>query len=131
MPQYPIYVPMLSQAAQDCIGRIHPDGQEAFDILEREGFETNSYIDLFDGGPTLYARTSSIRSIAQSQAGTVQTGSPIDARGSYLVSNDSLKDYRAIVAELDYSAGQPIALSAEMCAALNVTDASAIRLIAL
>ena len=57
MPQYPIYVPMLPQAAQDCIGRIHPDGQEAFDILEREGFETNSYIDLFDGGPTLYART--------------------------------------------------------------------------
>ena len=57
MPQYPIYVPMLPQAAQDCIGRIHPDGQEAFDILEREGFQTNSYVDLFDGGPTLYART--------------------------------------------------------------------------
>ena len=32
MPQYPIYVPMLPQAAQDCIGRIHPDGQEAFDL---------------------------------------------------------------------------------------------------
>ena len=41
MPQYPIYVPMLPQAAQDCIGRIHPDGQEAFDILECEGFETH------------------------------------------------------------------------------------------
>ncbi|WPN60519.1 arginine N-succinyltransferase [Pseudomonas sp. P9_31] len=131
MPQYPIYVPMLPPAAQDCIGRIHPDGQEAFDILEREGFETGSYIDLFDGGPTLYARTSSIRSIAQSHIGTAQTGSAIDARGSYLVSNDSLKDYRAIVAELDYHAGQPVTLSAEMCAALNVTDAAEIRLIAL
>ncbi|WP_030129025.1 arginine N-succinyltransferase [Pseudomonas sp. QTF5] len=135
MPQYPIYVPMLPPAAQECIGRIHPDGQEAFDILEREGFETNSYIDLFDGGPTLYARTSNIRSIAQSQTSTVHPGSALDARGSlvsnYLVSNDSLKDYRAIVAELDYRAGQPVALSVEMCAALNVTDASAIRLIAL
>jgi arginine N-succinyltransferase len=130
MPQYPIYVPMLP-AAQACIGRIHPDGQEAFDILEREGFETNSYIDLFDAGPTLYARTSNIRSIAQSQTGTVHPGPAIDARGSYLVSNDSLKGYRAIVAELDYHAGQPVALSAEMRAALNVTDASTIRLIAL
>ena len=74
MPQYPIYVPMLPQAAQDCIGRIHPDGQDAFDILEREGFETNSYIDLFDGGPTLYARTSNIRSIAQSQTGVGAIG---------------------------------------------------------
>ncbi|MDI3352793.1 arginine N-succinyltransferase [Pseudomonas sp. UYIF39] len=131
MPQYPIYVPMLPQAAQECIGRIHPDGQEAFDILEREGFETNSYIDLFDGGPTLYARTPGIRSIAKSQTGTARLGSPIDARGSYLVSNDSLKDYRAIVADLDYQAGQPVRLSAEMCAALNVTEGSPIRLIAL
>lgn len=136
MPQYPIYVPMLPPAAQECIGRIHPDGQEAFDILEREGFETNSYIDLFDGGPTLYARTSNIRSIVQSQTAAVHPGSVIDACGSslvsnYLVSNDSLKGYRAIVAELDYHAGQPLALSAEMCAALNVTDTSAIRLIAL
>ena len=131
MPQYPIYVPMLPQAAQDCIGRIHPDGQEAFDILEREGFETNSYIDLFDGGPTLYARTPGIRSIAQSQTGTVKPGASIDARGSYLVCNDSLKDYRAIVADLDYQDGQPVGLSAEMCAALNVTEGSPIRLIAL
>ncbi|WP_415760138.1 arginine N-succinyltransferase [Pseudomonas sp. LT1P18] len=131
MPQYPIYVPMLPKEAQDCIGRIHPDGQEAFDILEREGFETNSYIDLFDGGPTLYARTPGIRSIAQSQTGTAKPGASIDALGSYLVSNDSLKDYRAIVADLDYQAGQPVRLSAEMCAALNVTEGSPIRLIAL
>jgi arginine N-succinyltransferase len=131
MPQYPIYVPMLPQAAQDCIGRIHPDGQEAFDILEREGFETNSYIDLFDGGPTLYARTSKVLSIAQSLTGTVQLRSSIDARGRYLVSNDALEGYRAIVVELDVVTGQPVALSAEMCQALNVTDGSPIRLIAL
>lgn len=131
MPQYPIYVPMLPKAAQECIGRIHPDGQEAFDILEREGFETNSYIDLFDGGPTLYARTANIRSIAHSHTGTAQPVETIDARGSYLVSNDSLKDYRAIITELDYTAGQPVGLSADLCAALNVTDGSPIRLIAL
>jgi arginine N-succinyltransferase len=131
MPQYPIYVPMLPQAAQDCIGRIHPDGQEAFDILEREGFETNSYVDLFDGGPTLYARNGSIRSIIHSQIALVKTGAAIDARGRYLVSNDSLADYRAIVADLDYHDGQPVALDAGMCAALNVSEGSPIRLIAL
>ncbi|MEB0045881.1 MULTISPECIES: arginine N-succinyltransferase [unclassified Pseudomonas] len=132
MPQYPIYVPMLAQAAQDCIGRIHPDGQEAFDILAREGFETNSYIDLFDGGPTLYARTAQVRSIAQSQTLTAQPVASVhDARGSYLVSNEALKDYRAIVAELEVNAGQPVALSAQMCAELNVTNGSPIRLIAL
>ncbi len=131
MPQYPIYVPMLPQAAQECIGRIHPDGQEAFDILEREGFETNSYIDLFDAGPTLYARTSNIRSIARSQTAIVQQQPQIDARGRYLLSNDALHGFRAIVAELDFQTDQPLALTPAMCAALNVTDGSPIRLIAL
>ncbi|MGJ7515818.1 arginine N-succinyltransferase [Pseudomonas baetica] len=131
MPQYPIYVPMLPQVAQDCIGRIHPDGQEAFDILEREGFETNSYVDLFDGGPTLFARTGAIRSITQSQSALARPGSSIDARGRYLVSNDSLENYRAIVADLDYIAGQPVTLDAGMCAALKVNDGCPIRIIAL
>ncbi|WP_433735959.1 arginine N-succinyltransferase [Pseudomonas putida] len=131
MPQYPIYVPMLPQAAQDCIGRIHPDGQEAFDILEREGFETNSYVDLFDGGPTLFARTAAIHSIAHSHSALANPGSVIDARGRYLVSNDSLENYRAIVADLDYVAGQPVTLDASLCAALKVSEGSPIRLIAL
>ncbi|AMQ85220.1 arginine N-succinyltransferase [Pseudomonas sp. 22105] len=131
MPQYPIYVPMLPQAAQDCIGRIHPDGQEAFDILEREGFETNSYIDLFDAGPTLYARTANIRSIALSQTAKVQEEPLIDARGRYLVSNDALHGFRAVVAELDYQPGQPLALNPALCAALNVRAGGTIRVIAL
>jgi arginine N-succinyltransferase len=131
MPQYPIYVPMLPLAAQECIGRIHPDGQEAFDILEREGFETNSYIDLFDAGPTLYARTANIRSIARSQTVTVREHAVNDSRGRFLLSNDALHGYRAIVAELDYQPDQPLSLTPAMCAALNVTDGSPIRLIAL
>lgn len=131
MPHYPIYVPMLPPAAQACIGRIHPAGQEACDILEREGFETNSYIDLFDGGPTLYARIAAIRTIAQSKTATVTVGSCIDARGRYLVSNDSLHNYRAIVADLDYTAGQPIVLDSDMCAALDVSENSLIRVIEL
>ncbi|MGP6460159.1 arginine N-succinyltransferase [Pseudomonas parakoreensis] len=131
MPQYPIYVPMLPPEAQACIGRIHPDGQEAFDILEREGFETNSYIDLFDAGPTLYARTANIRSIARSQTATVRQQAQIDARGRYLVSNDALHDFRAIVAELDYQPDQPLSLTPALCTALKVTDGSTIRLTAL
>jgi arginine N-succinyltransferase len=131
MPQYPIYVPMLPQAAQDCIGRVHPDGQEAFDILEREGFETNSYIDLFDAGPTLYARTANIRSITGSQTAIVRQHASMDARGRYLLSNDALHDYRAIVTELDYHPDQPLPLTPEICAALKVSDGSSIRLVAL
>jgi arginine N-succinyltransferase len=47
------------------------------------------------------------------------------------VSNECLEDYRAIVADLDYIAGQPVTLDADMCRALKVTEGSPIRLIAL
>ena len=131
MPQYPIYVPMLPPAAQACIGRVHPDGQEAFDILAREGFETNSYVDIFDGGPTLHARIANIRSITQSRTTTARQSPQIDARGLYLVSNDSLGNYRAIVAELDVGADGPVALSPAMLTALDIQDGARIRVIAL
>ncbi|MCY1182608.1 Arginine N-succinyltransferase subunit alpha [compost metagenome] len=55
----------------------------------------------------------------------------IDTRGSFLVSNESLKDYRAIVADLDYIPGQPVTLDAAMCTALKVTEGSPVRLVAL
>ena len=131
MPQYPIYVPMLPAAAQACIGRVHPDGQEAFDILEREGFETNSYVDIFDGGPTLHARIANIRSITQSRVAVARQGAQIDARGRYLVSNDSLLNYRAIVAELDLDAEGAVALPPDMLAALGITDGERVRVVAL
>ncbi len=55
MPHYPIYVPLLPDAAQESMGQVHPRAQITFDILMREGFETDNYIDIFDGGPTLHA----------------------------------------------------------------------------
>ncbi|MBT2342360.1 MULTISPECIES: arginine N-succinyltransferase [Pseudomonas] len=131
MPQYPIYVPMLPPAAQACIGQVHPDGQEAFDILEREGFETNSYVDLFDGGPTLHARVANIRSITQSRVATVRQRPQTDTRGRYLVSNEGLGDYRAIVAELDVPAEGPVDLPPVLLAALGVAQGGRIRVVAL
>ncbi|MBC3374378.1 arginine N-succinyltransferase [Pseudomonas sp. SWRI92] len=131
MPQYPIYVPMLPPEAQACIGRVHPDGQEAFDILKREGFETNSYVDIFDGGPTLHARITNIRSITHSRSAIVRQSRQIDARGRYLVSNDGLGNYRAIIAELDVNAEEPVSLHPDMLAALGIAEGDRVRVVSL
>lgn len=131
MPQYPIYVPMLPAAAQACIGRVHPDGQEAFDILEREGFETNSYVDIFDGGPTLHARVANIRSITQSHLAIARQSRQIDATGRYLVSNDRLGNFRAIVADLEVNVKSPVFLPPDMLAALDIAEGDRIRVASL
>ncbi|TWI53068.1 arginine succinyltransferase [Pseudomonas duriflava] len=131
MPIYPIYVPLLSDAAQEAMGQVHPRAQITFDVLTREGFETDNYIDIFDGGPTLHARTSAIRSIASSQVARVD--SPRETVGSgqvYLISNDRLQDYRAVVQTLDWAPGQPVALPQSVAEALCVSVGDTVRLIA-
>jgi arginine N-succinyltransferase len=123
-------VPLLPDAAQEAMGQVHPRAQITFDILMREGFETEHYIDIFDGGPTLHARTSGIRSIAQSRMVPIRIGEPELGGRSYLVANGQLQDYRAVVVELDWVPGKPLTLSLETAEALGVGEGSSVRLVA-
>ena len=133
MPHYPIYVPLLPDAAQESMGQVHPRAQVTFDILMRDGFETDRYIDIFDGGPTLHAPTSGIRSIAQSRVAAVRVDSetaPGHACRPYLLCNGLLQDYRALVAELDWAPGRPVSLTPAMAEALGLAAGDSVRLVA-
>ncbi|WP_339514211.1 arginine/ornithine succinyltransferase subunit alpha [Pseudomonas sp. RL_15y_Pfl2_60] len=132
MPHYPIYVPLLPDSAQEAMGQVHPRAQITFDILMREGFETDHYIDIFDGGPTLHARTSGIRTIAQSRMVPVLLGEREQGGGRmYLVSNGQLQDFRAIVVELDWVPGRPVTLDLQTAEALGVGEGVSVRLVAI
>jgi arginine N-succinyltransferase len=45
------------------MGQPHPTGRAALKMLENEGFDWDSYIDIFDGGPTVTARTDKIKTV--------------------------------------------------------------------
>jgi arginine N-succinyltransferase len=63
MPKHPVYVAMLPESARKVIGLPHPSGRAAMRMLENEGFEYECYVDIFDGGPTMTARTDQVASI--------------------------------------------------------------------
>lgn len=63
MPKHPVYIAMLPDSAKTVIGVPHPSGRAAMRMLENEGFAWENYVDIFDGGPTMTARTDQIRSI--------------------------------------------------------------------
>ena len=67
MPHTPIYVPLLPEAAQWAIGQMHPVGELPFSILMDEGFDTETYVDIFDGGPTVEARVAMLKTVARSR----------------------------------------------------------------
>jgi arginine N-succinyltransferase len=63
MPKHPVYVAMLSEDARSVIGVPHPTGRAAMRMLEDEGFRAEGYVDIFDGGPTMVARTDNVASV--------------------------------------------------------------------
>jgi arginine N-succinyltransferase len=58
---------MLPETATHVMGVPHPSGRAAMRMLEREGFRQDSYIDIFDGGPTMIAATDEVRTIRDSR----------------------------------------------------------------
>lgn len=77
MPKTPIYTAMLPESARAIMRIPHPSGRAAMRMLEQEGFAGGSYVDIFDGGPTMAAATDSIRTVRDARElvlGTVADG---------------------------------------------------------
>ena len=96
MPKHPIYTALLPETARAVIGQPHPKGRAALAMLMAEGFRYDNYVDIFDGGPTVTARTDSLRSIRDSQLMPVDRLCPTGAgHARALLATGRLADFRA------------------------------------
>lgn len=103
MPKHPVYIAMLPESARSAIGLPHPSGRAAMRMLEEEGFAYEGYVDIFDGGPTMTARTDRVRSICEAQQTVVgHVKAPEGSGGTIksLVATGRLADYRCTFAEV-------------------------------
>jgi arginine N-succinyltransferase len=61
-------------------------------MLENEGFAWERYVDIFDGGPTMTARTDQVNTVRDAKAAKVAA---VEAGGeAALVATGSLKEFR-------------------------------------
>ncbi len=97
MPKHPVYIAMLSEAARSVIGVPHPSGRAAMRMLENEGFAWEKYVDIFDGGPTMTARTDQIASIRDAVTATVTAvvDTPSEMSEARLIATGRLAGFRA------------------------------------
>ena len=129
MPKYPIYVSLLSKAAQQVIGKLHEQTRPALALLESEGFSCRGYVDIFDAGPTVEARISQIRAIRDSQRLQVRIAEPTGSGEAYMICNTTLSDFRACWAELQPQANSTeISIPAELAKALQVNAGEWVRI---
>ena len=130
MPKYPIYVNLLSQEAQNVIGKVHQKTEPALRLLQEEGFSCRGYVDIFDGGPTVEARLSHINTAQRSRRATVHIDDQSAAQDGELcyIINTKIADFRAVVADVsfDEQTGQAV-LSHKAAATLDVEEGDSIR----
>lgn len=129
LPGYPLYVPMLPDSAQEVIGQVRPASQMVYDILMDEGFESDNYIDIFDGGPVVQAHTAELASVRDSQVAKVRIGQPEAASARWLLANEQVRDFRACLCTLSWEPGEPVTLDERMAQLLKVVEGDSIRLI--
>ncbi len=112
MPKHPIYTAMLSETARSVIGLPHPSGRAAMRMLEGEGFAYEGYVDIFDGGPTMVARTDQVTTIRDARMMTL-TGTATAGAAS-LIATGTLAAFRACTGTVDTAAATIDAPSARM-----------------
>jgi arginine N-succinyltransferase len=125
MPKHPIYTSLLPSEARAVMGKVHRQTMPALHLLERENFRMQGYIDIFDGGPTVEAPVTEIRSIKRSRVLKAVTGQSA-AGMPHLVANTKLADFRCGLADLN-PAENVAALPPDLMAALMVKPGEAVR----
>lgn len=132
MPDYPIYVDLLPKEAQAVIAKPHNVGVPALNMLFKEGFRYENYVDIFDGGPTVHAYIENIETIRSSQNKVVDSlfDSVVDENQGELdclVCSSSLAKFRVCQTRITLLSDSRVAISASAADRLQVVIGDSIR----
>ncbi len=131
MPKNTIYTNLLPEAAQQAIGQTHQATTPARKLLENEGMRYTGYVDIFDGGPTLEARSNDIRAIQDSHYVKAHIDERPPEGELYLVSSNGFEDFRCCMTPLTSVGKHVVTLTADVAQALNITEGSTVRIVPL
>ncbi|PSF14130.1 arginine N-succinyltransferase [Marinobacter fuscus] len=133
MPKYPIYLPMLPDAARAVIGRVHDNTRPALSMLQAEGFNFNGLVDIFDGGPVVEAFAHNIRTVRESLSRyAMVVNKPINTSVApeqrVMISNRSFRDFRVTTVPVDCIGPDTVSISREVAEALLIESGDPVRL---
>ena len=107
--------------------------EAAYNMLLREGFEYNNYIDIFDGGPLVTAKTGNLKAVRDSEFLTVKTIDQLpeeknqqDGYDDMMIAHGKTDDFRCIRAATVRD-DKEIALTPDQQLALDVDEGASVR----
>lgn len=129
LPKHPIMVNLLSEEAQEVVGRVHPDTEAAKRILEQEGFSFSGLVGIFDPGPVLIADVDQIRSIKESTVGTISEISKAPLNGDEFIISRTSGKFRCGLGEVVTLPNGGLGISDVTAAALKLRLGDTIRFV--
>jgi arginine N-succinyltransferase len=118
-PKHPIYASLLPRPAREALGRPHDDGRRAMALLLEEGFRNEGYVDIFDGGPTLFANIDDLKAVRDSRRVQVaRIGDDIES-ADQLVSLGEGAGFRAARGALAINRDQAAEIDTRLAAGLG------------
>ncbi|EWG99382.1 arginine succinyltransferase [Halomonas sp. BC04] len=128
MPQFPLYLALLTPQARAAIGREHPDHESAMAEMLAEGFLRSRHVDIFDAGPVIKGERDRLASFRRA------AWHPVRVRPAHLlpdaepamIANQRLADFRCVVARYALSPTGQLMLSTEHAELLGVEEGRAV-----
>ncbi|EPC01880.1 arginine succinyltransferase [Litchfieldella anticariensis FP35 = DSM 16096] len=128
MPQFPLYLPLLTPQARAAIGREHPEHERALEEMLAEGFKRSRHVDIFDAGPVVKGeceRLETFRNAAWHPV-RIRPGHALPDAEPAMVANQKLGDFRCVVARYALSPTGQLMLSSEHAEILGVEEGRAV-----
>lgn len=119
MPKHPVYVAMLNDDARSVIGLPHPTGRAAMTMLEHEGFSYDGYVDIFDGGPSMLAKTDQVKSVREAKHAAVEAVDCNDGERALLASGH-LDTFRSCYGQRCFNPDGSVTIDAAAAETLDV-----------
>ena len=97
-------------------------------MLENEGFIFDSYVDVFDGGPTVTARTDDIRTVRECGTATL-AHEPAEYGKTMMIASGRLADFTACYGRVADCGGGQVSIDSESRAMLGVEPGATLWLV--
>lgn len=127
MPPNPIYVTLLSAKAQEALGQPHKLTVPNLELLQREGFCPGCYLDIFDAGPVLEARTDSLRTLVTSNRKELH-GSHEDAGETCLIAAGEGERFRCTLTPVAETLEEKVKVPVRTWQTLNKSAGDTVRI---
>ncbi len=131
MPKHPLYIPLLPLAAQQVIGKVHPDTQPALKILTDEGFTFEKLVDIFEAGAVYGCDVMEVRTVRESRQAIYRSPASLaQAPEDYLISNGRMA-FRACKAAIQRVDDKSINLDSDVAKQLDLAPGDPVRYVAM